>query len=136
MKACLCFILGIATIFHNHTMAQNVEEIMDKHVKAIGGSDNWNRVNSLIMSGSMSVQTNEFTFETRILNKKGFRQDINFNGSAGYVIATPKGGWQYLPFNGQLEPEELEGANLVSYQKGIDICEARYVGYREKGIVI
>src|SRR3954471_10043800 len=83
--------------------AQTADEIVKKHVDAIGGADAWKKVNSTRMEGTLNVQGNDVSVTITKLQGKGMRQDISVGGTSGYVILTPTGGTTYLPFQGQSE---------------------------------
>ena len=90
----------IVTAGFTSVKAQNADEIIQKHIAAIGGADNWNKINSMKKVGSMSIQGMDIGFTLTVVNNKGVRTDINAMGQSGYVIMTPKEGWMYMPFQG------------------------------------
>jgi len=78
--------------------AQNADEIISKHIDAMGGMDNWGKINSMKMTGTMSVQGMEIPMSQTIENNKGWRMDMSVMGMNGYTIVTPTEGWMYMPF--------------------------------------
>jgi len=93
--------------------AQTADEILDKHINAIGGRDSWNKVHSIAMSGTLSVGGQTADFSTTVVDGKGFRQDFSLSGVTGYKIITPTAGWVYLPGSGDentktMTPEEVK----------------------------
>ncbi len=102
------------------TQAQTADEIVGKHVDAIGGLDNWKKVTSIKRDGSVNVQGTDVTVTVTILNGKGARQDISAGGTTGFVIITPTAGWSFLPFQGQSETEALPAESLKDRQEGLD----------------
>ena len=76
---------------------QNADEIMRKHIEAIGGSENWNKIKTLKMSGSMSISGVEMKLSQVIVNDKGMRMDMDAMGMKGYTIITPTKGWVFQP---------------------------------------
>lgn len=95
---------GVAT-----AQKMTAEQVVKKHIDAIGGTENWKKVNSLKKTGILKTSMNvdmgstegqDIEVTTTILNGKGLRQDINLGGTNNYVIMTPTGGWTF--FSGQL----------------------------------
>ncbi len=77
--------------------AQTADEIIQKHITAIGGTEKWNKINSMKRVGSMSIQGMEIGFTQTVVNDKGMRTDISMMGQNGFIILTPKEGWMYMP---------------------------------------
>src|SRR5947209_6610963 len=78
--------------------AQNADEIIGKHIEAMGGTDNWNKINTMKLTGSVSANGMELGMTQTVVNDKGMRADINAMGMNGYTIVTPGEGWMYMPF--------------------------------------
>ena len=98
--------ISVATL----TYAQNVNEIVNKHIEAIGGKDKIENMKSLYTEGVMSVMGNEAPMKITILNGKGFKSEVEFNGQKIVQTITDKGGWAINPMTGsttaQAVPEE------------------------------
>jgi hypothetical protein len=47
------FVFSAAFLMGLSTFAQNVDEIISKHITAIGGAENWKKINSIVMEGSV-----------------------------------------------------------------------------------
>ena len=133
--AATMFIAGITTV-----KAQTADEIIQKHIDAIGGTANWNKIKSMKKVGSMSMQGMEIGFSLTVVNDKGMRTDINAMGMNGYVILTPKEGWMYMPFQPGMDKvtpmpaEQIKSAQTqlnVKADQLLDkssITKAEYVG--------
>ena len=93
---------------------QTADEIIQKHIEAIGGIKNWDKVKSVKMTGSMSAQGMEINMTQTIINDKGMRTDVSMMGQNGFMIVTPKAGWMYMPFGGQqTKPEPIPAEQLA-----------------------
>jgi hypothetical protein len=112
--------------------AQTADEIINKHIAAIGGKDAWKKVNSLVMEGALNVQGAEISVTIRQLHMKGQRQDISFGGMTGFVINTPTEGWMFLPFQGQQKPEPQPAELVKEESDGLDV-QGNLIDYKEKG---
>lgn len=112
--------------------AQTADEIISKHIEAIGGADNWKKVTSMIQTGSMTVQGADVSVVRTVVHNKGSRQDISLMGMNGYQIMTPTAGWNYMPFNGQTKAEPVTEDDLKEGQEDID-AQGSLVDYKGKG---
>jgi hypothetical protein len=120
------FFMGLATF------AQNVDEIVAKHITAIGGAENWKKITSMVMEGTVNVMGNDVNVKVSQVNKEGQRQDISVAGMTGYVIMTPKGGWMFMPFQGQQKPEPMTADDVKESLDDLDI-QGNLVDYQAKG---
>ena len=130
MKRILLFsFLLTATIFAS---AQTVDEIISKHLDAIGGVDAWRKVTSIRQEGILMAQGAEITVVRTVLHNKGSRQDISLAGMNGYSIMTPVAGWNFMPFQGQMQPEPLTEEDIKEGQPELD-AQDELIDYKEKG---
>src|SRR4030095_2476180 len=114
------------------TFAQTAEEIVAKHVEAIGGAAAWKKVNSIYYEGKMTVQGAEVNVTLTVLNGKGVRQNISVMGMTGYQIITPTAGWNFMPFQGQTAPEAMTAGELKESSDDLDV-QGKLVDYKSKG---
>lgn len=114
------------------THAETADEVIQKYIKAVGGQDNWKKVNTLKMTGTMTAQGAEVTVTTTKVNGKALRLDIAVMGMNGYQILTTKDGWTYMPFAGQTKPEALTDDQVKQSQDQLDVRSELFT-YKEKG---
>ncbi len=86
-----CALLGITSF------AQTGDEIINKHIEAMGGEQNLNKINSLKFTGAINAQGMEFPTSQTMLNNKGLRMDFSVMGMDCYVVMNQKDGWMYIP---------------------------------------
>lgn len=130
MKRIALFFVLLAAGFA--TMAQTADEIINKHIEAIGGAEVWRKVNSVKQEGTLQVQGAEIAITQTILHGKGNRQDISFMGMAGFIIIAPTTGWTYLPFQGQTAPEAMTAEDVADSQDELDV-QGNLIDYAAKG---
>ncbi len=134
MLSAMMLIAGFTTV-----KAQTADEIIQKHIDAIGGTDNWNKITSMKKVGTMTMQGMDLGYTEIIVNAKLYRTDFSVMGMNNYMILTPKEGWAYIPAQGMdkvtpVPAEQLKGAEekmttklfMLADKSGIDKSE--YVG--------
>lgn len=114
------------------TFAQTADEIVNKHIQAIGGAEAWKKVNSIITTGSLKVQNAEVIVVQTVLNGKGSRQDFSIMGTNNYQIVTPDAGWNFMAVRGQKAPEPITADELKESQEGLD-AQGSLIDYKAKG---
>ena len=112
--------------------AQTSDEIIAKHIEAVGGKDNWQKVKSMRMECTMKAQGAELKTTIVQVNKKAMRQDISVMGMTGWSIMTTTEGWSYMPFTGQTKAEPLTADDVKNAQDGLDITD-EFITYKELG---
>lgn len=133
MKLVKFALAGIVTLMSVLTVqAQSADEIVDKHIAAIGGKDNWKKVNSVVTEGNLTVQGADVTVVSTVLNGKGARQDISVMGMTGYTIITPSAGWNYMPFQGQTKAEPATEEMVKESADQLD-AQGVLIDYKAKG---
>lgn len=105
MKTCLLTVTALLAI--TFAKAQSVDEIITKHVDAIGGKEKLAQINSIYMETGTEAMGNESASKTTVLNGKGFKSEVDFNGQKIVQVVTDKGGWAINPFGGSSDPAPL-----------------------------
>lgn len=129
VKSAATFIFCLAAFI---SYSQNQEEIITKHIEAMGGKDNWNKVQSFRAEAVMKANGTEIKMTFIQLNKKAMRQNISVMGMEGYSIITNTEGWSYMPFQGQTKPEPLTADDVKNAQDGLYIQDD-FITYKELG---
>ncbi|MEO6719225.1 MAG: hypothetical protein ABIN67_02625 [Ferruginibacter sp.] len=98
MKTFLFTLTAFFTL--SFTNAQTADEIISKHIDALGGKDKLSQVTSIYIESGTEVMGNEMETKTTILNGKGYRNESDFSGQKLVQVVTDKGGWAINPFAG------------------------------------
>jgi hypothetical protein len=138
MRALKLSLLATTMMLGGFTMnAQSADEIMSKHVTAIGG-DAWNKVNSMKTTADMTAAGMKVGVIETVVRGKGVRSDIMMNGqSGGYEIVTPTGGWNLDLMTpdakpGVTKPVAMPEEQVKASQDQLDPSDD-YIDYKAKG---
>jgi hypothetical protein len=122
-----------AMITMQASQAQTADDVINKYVEAMGGTEKLMALKSVKMTGSLSAMGMDIGLTVTILHGVGFRNDISVPGMGeGYQIMTTTKGWSYMPFQGQASPEEVSEDKVKTGQAQLDLQSA-LVNYKEKG---
>jgi len=107
--------------------AQTAEDIMNKHIAAVGGVDNWKKITSMKTAGTMSIQGNEVKVTNTMVQNKGMRMDMDITMGDqtinNYFILTTTEGWQYFPAMGQTKAEALPADAVKQSQDQLNLID-------------
>jgi hypothetical protein len=122
--------LAIFSLTSSVLLSQNLDEIVKKHIEAIGGKDNWAKVKSLKMENAIKANGAEIKVTIYQIDKKAMRQNIALMGLEGYSILTTTEGWTYMPFQGQTKPEAMTADDVKKAQDGLNLQD-EFLTYKE-----
>ena len=133
MKQLSLLFLAGALLAGTAVKAQTVDEIVKKHNDAMGGTEAWNKVNSIKLIGSVNGNGMAIPVTVTKVKGKGLRTDIEVMGIKGFVIMTPTAGWLFMPFgNGQTKPEPMTAEMLNAQKSDLDMTD-NLMDYAAKG---
>lgn len=110
--------------------AQTAEEIVNKHIEALGGKANIEKVKAVAMEGGMEAQGVSVNLKVTKVSGKLSRQDISVMGMTGYDLTTDTSGWIFMP--GQPAAIQKTGDILKMAQADLAIADNLY-NYQAKG---
>ncbi len=126
---------AVACVSSFSTFAQTAEEVIKKHIDAIGGEAAWKKVNSIKMEGSINYSGTEVPVTVYMKHKKAMKAEFSYAGMTGYTILTDKAGWVYLPFGGQTKPEPMTEDDVKKSQEDLDV-QGKLIDYKAKGFTV
>lgn len=112
--------------------AQTADEVINKHIAAIGGKDVITKIKSMVTDASLSVMGSELSSTTTVLVGVGFKNVANFNGQEIIQCVTPNGGWMINPLQGMTDPQPLPEDQVKAAQSAFDVGGDLF-NYQTKG---
>jgi len=103
------------------TQAQSVDDIVSKHIDALGGKTVLNSIKSVYVESTVEIMGNEAPSTTYILNGKGYKNELDFNGTKIIQCVTDKGGWAINPMAGSTTAQAIPADQLKSYQLQLSV---------------
>lgn len=97
----------LALILTVQLYAQSVEEIVSKHLDALGGKQLLSTISSVKMENQMEVMGNSSTNNVVIVNGKAYKSESEIMGSKIVQVFNEKGGWMINPMGGSADPVDL-----------------------------
>ena len=113
--------------------AQTVDEIVNKHIQALGGLEKLKAVKTIRFSGKM--QLGQGLEAPAVLEKKrpnNLRMEFTIQGLTAVQAYDGKTGWSLMPFGGKKDPEPMGEDELKAFTEEADF-DGPLVDYKEKG---
>ena len=133
MKTFRSFVFAFAVLFCTVTVSsQTADEIINKYIQAVGGTDLLTKITSVYTESTMDVMGMQGTIKTTTLNGKGMKQVMDISGSLISTCYTDKGGWSINPMAGGTSAVDMPEGQYNSGKEQI-IVGAPFINYAEKG---
>ena len=132
MKLIKTLMIGATAFLATTAQSQTVDEIISKHVEAIGGKEKLSQVKSLYTENSVDVMGNAAPQKEYLLNGKGYKSEVDFNGTSIVQCFTDKSAWTINPMAGGSEAQAVPDAIYKSGKPQIYLGGA-LVDYTAKG---
>ena len=129
----LCLSVAIVVVLTPVLLAQTVDEIIAKNVAARGGMDKLKAVQSVKVTGKMSLpQGMEAPLVMILKRPEQLRMEFTIQGLTAVQAYDGKNGWSIMPFTGKKDAEAMTADELKETQEQADI-DGPLVDYKAKG---
>lgn len=115
--------------------AQTADEVINKYVTAIGGTEKWSKIQSLKVEGQIEVQGIKIPFIMQGVHLKGTRVDAEFQGNKIIDITTPTKGWSQNPLAGKMSLSPISDQELKTKVDDLDMQDP-FIDYKAKGSTV
>lgn len=133
MKNLIIFGIFILTlVFAQFAQAQTVDDVISKHIEAMGGKEKLLSLTTVKLSGSFNVQGTDVSIIITRKHLVGSRADISVMGTENYQIVTADKGSVFMPIQGQSTPQDMPDDQLKMGQTLLDV-QGPFLNYKEKG---
>lgn len=133
IRKLLFSVVAAPALFCVVASAQSVDEIVTKHIAAVGGLDKIKAVNTLEMTGKATVGPGlEAPFSMRLTRPGQMRMEITIQGKSLVQATDGSTAWGINPFQGSNDPEKLSGEDADDIIEQADF-DGALVDYKTKG---
>src|SRR5580658_10209310 len=87
--------------------AQTADDIINKHLDAVGGKDLLGQVKSFVLENSVNAMGADNPATTTFVTGKGYKTEMEINGQKLITTVTDKGGWVINPFQGGTDAQTM-----------------------------
>ncbi|MEO6167164.1 MAG: hypothetical protein ABIO98_06565 [Chitinophagales bacterium] len=113
--------------------AQNAEEIIAKHIMAMGGREKIQSIKTIKMTGSIDVGGGiQIPFTNYFARPGKMKIEATFQGMTQQIAVDGNSGWQINPFMGSKDAEPMNGDEFKVMQQQADF-EGHLFDFKEKG---
>lgn len=115
-------------------VAQDLDEVLNNYYEAVGGLESWKALNSMKMTGSMSMAGAgvDVPFVVTTKRPKKIRLEFTFQGMTGVQAYDGETAWMLMPFMGKTDPEVMPADQAKDVIDQADI-DGTLIGYEEDG---
>jgi outer membrane lipoprotein-sorting protein len=116
------------------------EQIVERHVAAIGGLEAWHNVRSVVIEGQMdagSTPVRQLPFVLKEKRGHKSRLELTIGEQTAVQIYDGKNGWKVRPYTNRNEVETMTATELAaSAAANADDLDGPLVDYRQKGMAL
>lgn len=110
MKKMKFWLLALAAITTSSLYAQTADEVVNKHIEAIGGKEKLSQVKSVYFENSVEVMGSTVPQKEYLVEGKAYKAEVEFNGANIISCFTDKSGWTINPMTGGTDAQAMPDA--------------------------
>ncbi|WP_247233480.1 outer membrane lipoprotein-sorting protein [Telluribacter sp. SYSU D00476] len=124
-------VVALIALVFTGASAQNVDEIINKHVEAMGGAAKLSNLKSMKIDAAMQVMGMEIPTTTTIVQQRGFRSETDIQGTKVIQALDGTTGWTINPMTGQSTATPLPDEMVKAMSGQVDLTGL--YNYKAKG---
>lgn len=114
------------------SIAQDVNDIINKNIAAMGGKDKLSKLLSVYEENTTSAMGNELTSKVWVINGQGMRAEVQVMGSTMITVMTKDTGWMVNPLTGNTDPQPIPKEALQQSASRMDL-RGQLLNYKANG---
>jgi outer membrane lipoprotein-sorting protein len=115
-----------------NVFSQTVDEVIDSHIKAMGGLDKINAVKTVRFTGTFSGMGADIPVTITIKKQDMIKMDMNFQGMSFIQAYDGTTGWSINPFSGKKDAEKMPAEEVKDMKENAE-WEGQLINYKDKG---
>jgi outer membrane lipoprotein-sorting protein len=125
-------ILAAGILAASPVAGQTADELIAKYIAARGGLENLRAVQTMRLTGTMKAGTDSLPSILELKRPNKSRWEFTLEGQTAVEAFDGKGGWTWIPFAGQTEPQPMSDEDSADAELQADI-DGPLVDYQKKG---
>jgi protein involved in ribonucleotide reduction len=129
-------LLSFIILLPKSPQAQNADEVINRYLSFIGGTDRWSTIKTLVTSGEYNYGGIKFPFTAYAKAPNRYKFVVPFEGKFYAQGFDGKEGWKIDAFKNETKPTLLTGkaAMRMANEADVEVQDA-FINYKEKGHV-
>ena len=124
--------LGLVAFVSVGAAAQTADEVVAKSIAAHGGAQKLKSVQTMRITGTMSMMGADFPITVEQKRPKMVRVDLNIEGTQNIQAYDGHDGWMFMPGQGMASPQPASADMLKDLDEQADM-DLPYMDYKAKG---
>ena len=116
--------------------SQTVDEIITRHLKARGGKEAVESINSIKITGKTSIVSGDTPFRLYYKKPNKYRMEVELMGKKIIQAFDGVNGWYVNPISNIDKPTDMPQEMLKSFRNQTNILETPLIDYKKRGIAI
>lgn len=112
--------------------AQTVDDIIRQYSESTGGLENFNKIKTALITGTVSAQGVDLPVSIHVINNKAMRMDLDLMGMKITNCYYDGKGWKVNPFTGDEEPVDVTDSELAEL-KSQSMLASPLMDYKSRG---
>jgi hypothetical protein len=121
-----------ASLFSAGVFAQDVNDVINKSLDAVGGKDKLSKLQSVYQEITISLMGNDLNSKVWIVNNKGLRMEMDAMGATLIFVANKDSGWMVNPMTGNSDPQALPAEQMKQFVAQMNL-QGQLMNFQDRG---